>query len=65
MEDFDMDADDPMEQENNLSPEKKPPASTGIAMDALHGLLDSYSTSEMKVSPFQMIVTSQFLSLHL
>ncbi|CAF0819314.1 unnamed protein product [Rotaria sordida] len=50
MEDFDMDADDIIEQENNKSPQKKSLQPTGIAMDALTGLLDSYSTTEMKNS---------------
>ena len=51
MEDFDMDAEDPIEQENNPAPEKKSHQPSGIAMDALHGLLDSYSTADMKVRP--------------
>ena len=49
MDDFDMDADDQIEQENEKSPEKKSYAPSGIEMEALHGLLDSYSTSDMKV----------------
>ncbi|CAF2325762.1 unnamed protein product [Rotaria sp. Silwood2] len=47
MEDFDMDADDIIEQENSKSPQKKTLQQTGIAMDALAGLLGSYSTTEM------------------
>jgi hypothetical protein len=49
MEDFDMDADDNIEQENEKSPQKKSHQPSGIAMEALTGLLDSYSTTEMKV----------------
>ena len=50
MEDFDMDAVDTIEQENDKSPpQKKSHQQTGIAMEALAGLLDSYSTTEMKV----------------
>ncbi|CAF1214864.1 unnamed protein product [Rotaria magnacalcarata] len=47
MENFDMDADDNIEQENTVSPVKKPMQPSGIAMDALAGLLDSYSTTDM------------------
>jgi hypothetical protein len=51
MEDFDMDADDNLEQENDKSPQKKSSHQpSGIAMEALAGLLDSYSTTGMKVS---------------
>lgn len=49
MEDFDMDADDIIEQENDKSPQKKTHQPSGIAIDALAGLLDSYSSTEMKV----------------
>jgi hypothetical protein len=49
MEDFDMDADDNLEQENDKSPQKKSHQPSGIAMEALAGLLDSYSTTGMKV----------------
>jgi hypothetical protein len=49
MEDFDMDAVDNLEQENDKSPQKKSHQPSGIAMEALAGLLDSYSTTEMKV----------------
>ena len=49
MENFDMDADDPNEQENLRSPEKKLLPQSGIEIDALHGLLDSYTTGEIKV----------------
>ena len=49
MDDFDMDADDPVEQENAKSPEKKSHPTSGIEIDALHGLLDIYSTSDAKV----------------
>jgi hypothetical protein len=52
MEDFDMDADDNLEQENAKSPQKKSHQPSGIAMEALAGLLDSYSTTEMKVRQF-------------
>ncbi|CAF0929823.1 unnamed protein product [Adineta steineri] len=50
MEDFDMDADDNMEQENDKSPKKKTHQPSGIAIDALAGLLDSYSSAETKNS---------------
>ena len=49
MEDFDMDADDNLEQENAKSPQKKSHPVSGIAIDALAGLLDSYSTGGAKV----------------
>jgi hypothetical protein len=49
MEDFDMDAVDNLEQENDKSLQKKSHQPSGIAMEALAGLLDSYSTTEMKV----------------
>jgi hypothetical protein len=49
MEDFDMNADDNIEQENDKSPQKKSHQPSGIALEALTGLLDSYSTAEMKV----------------
>lgn len=55
MEDFDMDADDHCEQENVKSPVKKSIPQSGIAMDALAGLLDSYSTTEMKVNFIQLL----------
>ncbi len=44
-----MDADDNIEPENNKSPQKKSHQPSGIAIEALTGLLDSYSTAEMKV----------------
>jgi hypothetical protein len=54
MTDFDMDTvDHHIEQENessSLSSEKKSHPSSGIEIDALHGLLDSYSTTDMKVN---------------
>ncbi|CAF1260599.1 unnamed protein product [Adineta ricciae] len=50
MEDFDMDADDVMEQENEQSPKKKTLQPSGIALEALTGLLDSYTPGEMKNS---------------
>lgn len=55
MEDFDMDADDNLEQENDKSPQKKSHQPSGIAMEALAGLLDSYSTPGMKVKSLYFI----------
>jgi hypothetical protein len=49
MEDFDMDADDNIEQENDKSPQKKSLQPSGIAIEALTGLLDIYSSAETKV----------------
>lgn len=49
MEDFDMYVDENIEQENEKSPQKKAAQPSGIAMDALAGLLDSYSTGGIKV----------------
>lgn len=46
-----MDADDQLEQENTPVPEKKSHQPSGIEIDALHGLLDIYSTTDMKVRP--------------
>lgn len=51
MEDFDMYVDENLEQENEKSPPKKAAQPSGIAMDALAGLLDSYSTGGVKNSP--------------
>ena len=45
-----MDADDVMEQENEQSPKKKTVQPSGIALEALTGLLDSYTPGEMKVT---------------
>lgn len=45
-----MDADDAMEQENEQSPKKKTLQPSGIALEALTGLLDSYTPGEMKVT---------------
>lgn len=55
MEDFDMDADDNLEQENEKSPQKKSHQPSGIALEALTGLLDSYSSAETKVNSFKII----------
>ena len=55
-----MDADDNLEQENDKSPKKKAPQASGIAMEALAGLLDSYSTTGAKVRRIDFIQTILF-----
>lgn len=51
-----MDTDDPVEQENTCSTDKKPLPQSGIELDVIHGLLDSYSTSETKVKGYRIMI---------
>lgn len=55
-DELDMDVED-VEQENKNSNEKKAHPTSGIAIDALHGLLDSYSTDRKKLVVAQTIAT--------
>lgn len=61
MEDFDMDADDVVEQENEKSPKKKSNQPSGIALEALTGLLDSYSSGDAKVRNLFKILNAEML----
>lgn len=63
MEDFDMDADDNLEQENAKSPKKKSHPVSGIALDALTGLLGSYSAAGTKVRSKHLILTTNSLGV--
>ena len=56
-----MDADDNLEQENAKSPQKKSHPVSGIALDALTGLLGSYSAGGTKVRSKHLILMTNSL----
>lgn len=56
-----MDADDNLEQENEKSPQKKSHPVSGIALDALTGLLGSYAAGGTKVRSNSVILITDYL----